>query len=137
MRGQAATAQNPAMNTRRLMSHLSPAASFDHLVGAAEQGKRKSNAEGLGGLQIDVQLDLACPLDRQVGRLVTPQNPTRIDAGQAICVRNERSVTQQTSGCGELPPCVNRGYCVIDRKRRKLFAPASEERIGADHEPTR
>jgi hypothetical protein len=43
--------------------------SFDHLVGAAEQWQRDSDAEGLGGFEIDDQLDPGGLLDRQITRL--------------------------------------------------------------------
>ena len=76
---------------------------FDHLVGARRLAcSGHGEAERLGGLQVDVQLDFGGLLDRQVGGLVALENPAGIDAGQAICVRNVRSVAQQTSGRGEL-----------------------------------
>jgi hypothetical protein len=37
---------------------------FDHLVGAAGQGQWHGNAKRLSGLQIDVQLDFGCLLNR-------------------------------------------------------------------------
>src|ERR1700686_2844517 len=42
---------------------------FDDLVGAGEQGRRHGQADRLGGLQIDDQLEPRRLLDRQVGRL--------------------------------------------------------------------
>ena len=98
---------------------------------------RDVDAERLGGLQVDVQLDFGDLLDRQVGRLFALENPAGIDAGQAVCVRNVRSVAQQTSGRGELAPLVDRRHRVAERQRGELFAPAREECIGADHEPAR
>ena len=43
---------------------------FDHLVGAADQRQRNGEAERLGSLQVDDQLDFGGLLDRQVGRLL-------------------------------------------------------------------
>ncbi len=41
---------------------------FDHLVGAAEQRERECNAEGLGALRVDDQLDLVtCWTGRSAG----------------------------------------------------------------------
>ena len=42
---------------------------FDHLVGAREQRRRHVEAERLGGLEVDHELELDRLHDRQVGRL--------------------------------------------------------------------
>ena len=38
---------------------------FDHLVGAAAQRQRHGDAERSGGLEVEVQFDFRCLLDRQ------------------------------------------------------------------------
>jgi hypothetical protein len=43
---------------------------FDHLVGAAKQGKRQADGERLGGLEVDYEFDLRRLLDRQIGGLL-------------------------------------------------------------------
>jgi hypothetical protein len=55
-------------------------ASFDHLVGAAEQWKRHGDAKGFGCLEVDKQLDFRDLLDRQVGRLFALEDASGIDA---------------------------------------------------------
>src|SRR5262249_52613826 len=61
--------------------------SFDHLVGAAHQWERHGDAERLRGLHVDDQLEFCDLLDRQVGRLLTFENPPGVDAKQAVIIR--------------------------------------------------
>jgi hypothetical protein len=65
---------------------------FDYLVGAAEQRVREGDAERLGGLQVEYQLNLRGLHNRQVGRLHTLEDLSRVDADQAICIGQAASV---------------------------------------------
>jgi hypothetical protein len=55
--------------------------SLDHLVGAGEQGGWDIDADRLGGLEIENQLEFGRLLDRNVARLRTAQNLVDIVGG--------------------------------------------------------
>ena len=56
-----------------------PVPLFDYFVGAAAQRQRHGDAEHLGSLEVDVQLDFRCLLDRQFGRLLALEDTAGID----------------------------------------------------------
>src|ERR1700682_297599 len=67
-------------------------ASFDHLVGAAEQREWHCEAERLGGLEVYEQLNFRRLHDRQVGRLHASENFPGISTEQTVIFRFIASV---------------------------------------------
>src|SRR5713226_8368063 len=89
--------------------------SFDHLVSAAKQRQRESEAEHLGGAHVDGQLDLHRQLDWEVGRLFTIENPARVDANLAIGIPQTGSVARKTARGSVIAECINRGDRMVRR----------------------
>jgi hypothetical protein len=58
--------------------HRSKQSLLNHLIRAAEQWQRDGQAERLGALHINDQLDFGGLLDRQVGWLFAFQNPAGV-----------------------------------------------------------
>src|SRR5262249_39603633 len=70
------------------------AASFDHLVDAAEQRERDSDAERLGGLEVQEQFNFGDLLDRLLVRLLTFKNTGSVDASQTVLLGNGAAIAR-------------------------------------------
>src|SRR5437868_14102948 len=73
-------------------------ASLDDLVGAGEERLGHGQAERLGGLQVDDQLEFGWLLDRQIGRLRAFQDLVDIASRAAEHVVKVLAVRHQTAG---------------------------------------
>src|SRR5262249_33532795 len=103
---------------------------FNHLVSAAEQRQRKSEAKRLGCLEIDHELDFHSQLNREIARLFTLENPARVNAGQTISVGHVATIAHQAAGSCELVRKVHRRHRVARGERDELVALFVEDRIG-------
>src|SRR5262249_15687311 len=87
---------------------------FDHLVGAAEQRERKVNAERLGGLEVDEQLDFCDLLSGEVGRPLGLENAAGVYASLTVRLRKTACVTHQAASNSEVARLVDRGHRVAE-----------------------
>src|SRR5262249_29716502 len=111
--------------------------SFDHLVGASDQGVGDCDAECLGCSEIYNEFDLSCLLYRQIGRPIASENATGIDACQAVCFSNLRSVTYQASSSSEPVHLIDCGNSVLECQHGELLGSADEEGGRRDDYSTR
>ena|SRR5947207_4305616 len=91
---------------------------FDHFVGGGEQLVRDGQAERLGGLQINDQLELGRQLDRQICWFSTLQDLIDIGGGAPKQIRAVGSISQEAPGIGELPEMKGRRQMILCRKVR-------------------
>src|SRR5262249_27637309 len=110
--------------------------SFDHLVGAGEQGRRNGEPDRPSSLEIDHQLEFDRLKDRQVGRMLALEHPAGVDPGLPIGIEQVGSVAHQTAGIDVRPPWVNSRDRVTCRQHDEHGWLAREERIGANEERT-
>ena len=72
------------------MRHL-----FDHLVGTGEQRGRHSEAERLGGLEVDHQLEFGRALHGQVGGLLALKDAIDVASSLPVRIDRVRSIRNQ------------------------------------------
>src|SRR6516162_2168281 len=90
------------------MSRITRAASFDHLVGDGEHAGRNGEAERLGRLHVNDQLEFGRLLDRQITGLFAFKNAAGMDPDQVESVRKIRSVAHETASLDELASPIQR-----------------------------
>src|SRR6516165_6597669 len=113
-----------------ILTHDELASSLDHLVGAAEQQRGHVEADCLCATDVDHQLEPGRLYNRQVGGLGAHENSAGVVADLEVCVAEVCTVGQQSAGCGELTPIVNRRNRVACCQRNNSITPAVQERVG-------
>jgi hypothetical protein len=94
---------------------------LDHLIGCSQQRFRDGEAEGVGGLEVDDQIEFGRLLDRQVGRFLAFENAPGIDASLVESIAETAAITYQAAGQDILTECEDRGQRMSGRQRRELF----------------
>src|SRR5262249_44803827 len=110
---------------RRLVTPGPLAVSLDHLVGAAEDRLWDRQAERLGGLEVDDQLEFRRLLDREVRRFGALQDLVDIVRRDSEHVGKTRPIRHQKAGPGGATANANRGQTVA---QRHLGSPRPVER---------
>src|SRR3954447_19824874 len=86
--------------------------SFDHLVGAAEQGRRNVDAEHPRGLRVDDELELGGLHDGQVGGLGALEDAAGVHALLPIRVHDIGSVAHQSAHFADVARAGCHGQCM-------------------------
>ena len=77
---------------------------FNHIAGTREQRRRHSEAERLGGPEVDCQLKLGRRLNRHISRLLTFQDSVDVTSRAAALLKDIGSVRNQ-SAAGDIKTC--------------------------------
>src|SRR6202521_1033026 len=96
----AALSMNPgidAMGHVRTHASQQRVASFDHFVGADKNGRRYCEAKGLGGLEIDDELELCRLFNRQISWLRSPCDAVYIVSRESVHSSDIWAVGQQAT----------------------------------------
>jgi hypothetical protein len=91
---------------------------LDHLVGPAEHREWHADAECLGCLEIDDQLNLCRLLHGQVGGLVAFQYSASKNSGGAVGILDAAAVTHEAAVAGKLIVLIDGRHCVATRRVR-------------------
>src|SRR5882724_5141305 len=81
---------------------------LDHLIRPRQQRRRDRQAEGLGGLEVDDQLELRRLLDGQIARLGALENLVHVGRGAPKQISKVRSIGHKAPGIDILPPWKHR-----------------------------
>src|SRR5262249_57558286 len=106
----------------------------DRSVGKSERVGGNWEGKGLGGAEIDDQLELGRLHYRKVGRFLTFEDTAGVHADLAIGVGQVRSVRDESPGCSKLAPIVDRRKAMACRQCDDLIAPPEGIGIGGDDE---
>src|SRR5262249_2667016 len=112
--------------------HLGGTALFDNLVGARRHPRRHVEAERLRSLQVDHELELGWLHHGQVGWLFALENPTGVEGGLTIGIREAGAVASEAAGRGKLTIFIDCWNGMAGCQRHDLIALAAEEWVRAD-----
>src|SRR6516165_10267426 len=109
-------------------------ASLNYLVGERKQLGRNVEAERLGGLEVDDELEFGGLNHRQVDRLLAPEYPPSIDAGLPVGIGHAGRVAHYAAGRDELAHGIDRRNPISSRQLDKPLPVGGRERAATDEQ---
>src|ERR1700681_2883600 len=94
--------------------------SLDDLIRPLQERRRDRQAEGLGGLEVDDQLELRGLLNGQVAGVGALEDLISIDGEPSVRVTLTRAVAHQSTSVGILAPAEYRRQSLRDAKVGKV-----------------
>jgi hypothetical protein len=107
---------------------------LDHLVGGGQQRFGDGEAERLGGLEVDHQLELGRLRDRHLIGLLSPKDVASINSDLAKHLYDTRSIAHQPASIGKDAIPVDRSDLMPRRKRCDVSATSRKERVGGNYQ---
>src|SRR5262245_18002672 len=101
---------------------------FDHFVGAGEKRQWDFEAERLGGLEVDCQLELCRQYNRQIARLLTLEDAAGINASLPVCTVDAWRIAHQTAGSDGFGPAIDRGDAASGCQRDNQVSMGTQKR---------
>src|SRR5258708_9353940 len=104
------------------------------MVGGRERG-RGGEHERLGRNQVDDKIEFGWLQYRQIGRLLTLENPAGEDAYLAVRIRPSGAIANQTASRDGLAPFVDRRNRIVFCQGDDFITSVAKQSVGGDHEP--
>jgi len=101
---------------------------LNHLVGTEEERGRDNNAEGVGGLEADDELEFRRLLHRQIGRFRTIQKFGDLVGGERIEFLSCDAITCEASGLDHIAPLADRRDLGSEAQLSEVSPEAGEHR---------
>src|SRR5437764_8993589 len=105
------------MQPRRWPAQAGRGASFDNLVRAGEEGLRYGQAERLGGLQVDDQLEIGGLFDRQFSRVGTFEDLGNINRSLDVSANDAWRIADKAACDDKLAPTIHDGNGILRCER--------------------